>query len=207
MPKGQYPRKPRKAAEPVLPTPREEGGPQVVSTTAYDARQPIDHDTEMDEIARLLIADPEKAADLANQRNNEVLNPPEPAVFVNPDMDYVRRKLAPKVAADPNATDEDRALVGLPPAEPPHRTFESWMAEDDVPLPANDRVSQVVRAWAGQVCNGWHDVTWQPANGGRAIEVTLITPHGTSILTKDALNWREADINNALQRMCADLRL
>lgn len=188
MPKGQYTRKPRKAAE-----------PEVITTLPAPESDPA-----MEEIARLLISDPEKAAEIANQ-------PPMSPLFAK-DRERIVKAYDAKPEAEANLSDEMkltlaeyRDAVPQPVAEP--KTFDSWMAEDDVPPPANDRVSQLVRQWAGAICNGWHDVTWQPANGGQAIEVTLITPHGTSILTKEAGNWRETDVEAALERMTTDLRL
>lgn len=98
-----------------------------------------------------------------------------------------------------------QTVIEAETAKPAHKTFESWMAEDDTPLPAETRVTQLVREWAGRVTCGEHEVTWLPANDRAEIEVTLITPHGASILRKDARNWRETDIAHALGEMTADL--
>ena len=97
-----------------------------------------------------------------------------------------------------------------PPAEPARETYDDWMDEDERPTinnPADAIVHSKVGQWAGSICKGWHQVVWAPADNGEAIEVTLTTDHGVTILKQPAGNWTEADVDAALAQMRSDLRV
>ena len=89
----------------------------------------------------------------------------------------------------------------------PANTPDWSQPEVPAPAPAYDggMVSAKVHAWAGAVCNIRHEVSWQPVRDSRALEVLLITEHGASRLTAPAGNWTASDIDQALQKMRADL--
>ena len=91
------------------------------------------------------------------------------------------------------------------PAAPKRPNFDDWADEDAPVIPADDMVTRKVHAWAATVCTIPYQVTWQPENDAKAIEVLLVTEHGASRLRKSAGNWTEPAIDEALEAMRADL--
>ena len=114
----------------------------------------------------------------------------------------------PVEAVPPEVVEIARLLVDpAPPQVATRESFDTWLDEDTAPLPANDRVSQMVGEWAALICVGDHSAMWLPANDGKDIAVTLTTEHGVSQMTEPAGNWREADVADALARMRVRLRV
>lgn len=89
----------------------------------------------------------------------------------------------------------------------PGPSFDAWLDEDTSPIPANDRVSQMVQEWATGFIPVEHTVAWLPAKDGKALSVLLTTAHGTSELVADAGAWTEADVSAALAVMRDELKV
>jgi hypothetical protein len=183
MPKGQYPRKPRnpasEAVEPAAPASLYQG-----DATHFPSEPPR------------VYTDPAEVPEPFHFEPNEV------------QARMMAEEQAREYAAGMQWTPDQLAAIQaapLQPAPPKRPNFDDWADEDAPVIPADDMVTRKVHAWAATVCAIPFQVTWQPENDAKAIEVLLVTEHGASRLRKPAGNWTEPAIDEALEAMRADL--
>lgn len=219
MPKGQYTRKPRAVVSDNGPvgherqgvgydpyaTGHELQGRAVVSEPAPDIA-PVVTETRVDAVRAEYVAGGEVAS--SHEMDNTNWRRAQAAELLGnstaPEISVPEVLANPALPAHARAyTETTREAFLKPPAE----NFDAWASEEPAIVPANDRVTQMVREWGGVVTVGEHNVTWLPSPDGSKIVVTLITPHGTSEMTGDAGAWTEGDIARALGEMRAALRV